>query len=54
MPAAGLETFGLSPTTRFREHRALLGRLKARGHTPHLSELLPELIPSLLKFAFVL
>lgn len=52
MPAAGLETFSLSPTTRFREHRALLWRLKAKGHTPHLGELLPELIPSLLKSAF--
>lgn len=52
MPAAGLETLSLSPTTCLREHRALLWRLKAKGHTPHLSELLPELISLLLKFAF--
>lgn len=52
MPPARLKTFSLSPTTGFREHRALLWRLKAKGHTPHLSELLPELILSLLKSAF--
>lgn len=52
MPAAGLETFTLSPTTYFNDHRALLWRLKEKGHTPHFSEQLPELIPSLLKSAF--